>query len=252
MSERARARGPTRAARRRRANADSGDDDDDEDTSGGAPSARASRSHSTSPTMRTILSPSRRSRPVPDHYYRPSLRAELMAGVRRLCGEGDPYFLSRAPTCLPPQRCCAQLHPPTTSLAGHQVASSTRLQMLMTFNVYVALAFAILHPLMFQWKASPPLPIVIHVGSLSPLTETGGDVVPKDHRCSLLANVLLRLACLGTDPFDGPSQPRYNRCVSACRHNPPCVRRRSATSATSGSAWHGWRPFGSLLSSHKC
>ena len=31
---------------------------------------------------------------VPD-YYKPSLGAQLMAAFRRMCGQGDPYFLSR-------------------------------------------------------------------------------------------------------------------------------------------------------------
>ena len=45
-----------------------------------------------------------------------------MAAVRRVCGEGDRYFLSR-----------------------YQVASGLRLQMLLYFNVYVAVMYAILH-----------------------------------------------------------------------------------------------------------
>ena len=62
-----------------------------------------------------------------------------MAAVRRLCGEGDRYFLSR-----------------------YQVASGLRLQMLLYFNVYVAVMYAIMHPLIFQWKATtwPPRIIV--------------------------------------------------------------------------------------------
>lgn len=75
---------------------------------------------------------------VPD-YYKPSLGAQLMAAFRRMCGQGDPYFLSR-----------------------HQVASSVRLQMLLYFNLYLAGAYAILHPMIFQWKAVtwPPKIIV--------------------------------------------------------------------------------------------
>ena len=62
-----------------------------------------------------------------------------MAAVRRVCGEGDRYFLSR-----------------------YQVASGLRLQMLLYFNVYVAVMYAVLHPLIFQWKATtwPPRIIV--------------------------------------------------------------------------------------------
>ena len=88
---------------------------------------------------RVPLTSTRNTESMPDHHYRPSLAAQIMAAVRRMCGEGDPYFLSR-----------------------HQVASSLRLQMLLYFNVYVAVAYAILHPMLFQWKAVtwPPRIIV--------------------------------------------------------------------------------------------
>lgn len=83
-------------------------------------------------------------------YYKPSLGAQLMAAFRRMCGQGDPYFLSR-----------------------HQVASSVRLQMLLYFNLYLAGAYAILHPMIFQWKAvtwPPKIIVAVHgPGHPSPL-----------------------------------------------------------------------------------
>ena len=79
-----------------------------------------------------------------------------MAAVRRGCGEGDRYFLSR-----------------------YQVASGLRLQMLLYFNVYVAVMYAILHPLIFQWKVKvwPPR-IIVAVCQVTP-TPTDPDPDPN-------------------------------------------------------------------------
>ena len=122
------------------------DDESDGSASGEADAPSGSASQPAAPSQsrlrgtRRPLSPNRTSRPeTPDHYYRPSLSARLIAAVRRVCGEGDRYFLSR-----------------------YQVASGLRLQMLLYFNVYVAVMYAILHPFIFQWKAKtwPPRIIV--------------------------------------------------------------------------------------------
>ena len=78
-----------------------------------------------------------------------------MAAVRRLCGEGDRYFLSR-----------------------YQVASGLRLQMLLYFNVYVAVMYAIMHPLIFQWNASTWPPRIIVAVCQVPLTRPRPDPHP--------------------------------------------------------------------------
>jgi hypothetical protein len=144
----------TSTTTRRNAGGGADDDSSDGDESDGSASGRADapRGSTSQPLQpaapsqsrlrgsRLSLSPNRTPRPeTPDHYYRPSLSAQLMAAVRRVCGEGDRYFLSR-----------------------YQVASGLRLQMLLYFNVYVAVMYAILHPLIFQWKATtwPPRIIV--------------------------------------------------------------------------------------------
>ena len=143
-----RANAPSMSVRRRRgqlaANDDESSDSDGVDEAPAAapePVAASRATTSTRPSGRRLsmpTSPTRRNEPLPDHYYKPSLGARLVAAARRLCGDGDPYFLSR-----------------------HQVASSTRLQMIMTFNVYVSCAYALLHPLIFQWKANTWEPSII-------------------------------------------------------------------------------------------
>ena len=113
----------TSTTTRRNAGGGADDDSSDGDESDGSASGRADapRGSTSQPLQpaapsqsrlrgsRLSLSPNRTPRPeTPDHYYRPSLSAQLMAAVRRVCGEGDRYFLSR-----------------------YQVASGLRLQMLL-------------------------------------------------------------------------------------------------------------------------
>jgi len=78
----------------------------------------------------------RAARQIPDH--RPSTVARLLAWVRSLLfDESDGYFQSR-----------------------FQVASSTTLQMMLYFNLFYAIVFAVLSQAMYAWKVSiwsPPL-----------------------------------------------------------------------------------------------